>query len=70
MSRIVSVFENAETVKPGKPMMVTSGGELTYGALLERTARLTGLLRKDGISAGDRAIVSSRDDIEAVCAFI
>ena len=70
MSGIVSVFENAKTVKPGKPLLVTSGGELTYGALFERTALLTGLLRKSGVSESDRAIVSSKDDIEAAAAFI
>lgn len=70
MSGIVHVFENAERVKPGKPLMVTAAGELTYGALIERTSLMAGLLKKGGISEGDRAIVSSADDIESAAAFI
>jgi long-chain acyl-CoA synthetase len=70
MSGIVTVFENAERAKPGKPLMVTAAGELTYGALIERTALMAGLLKKNGVSEGDRAIVSSADDIESAAAFM
>jgi long-chain acyl-CoA synthetase len=70
MTGIVHVFENAERAKTGKPLMVTASGELTYGALIERTSLMAGLLKKGGVSEGDRAIVSSADDIESAAAFI
>jgi long-chain acyl-CoA synthetase len=69
-SAIHSVFEAAKAVKPGKPLLVASSGTLTYGALVERAGRIAALLKKNGISPGDRAIVSSADDIEAVAAFL
>ena len=69
-SDIVSVFEAAKAVKPGKPLLAASGGTLTYGGLIERVGRIAALLEINGVSAGDRAIVSSEDDIEAVAAFL
>jgi len=67
---VISAFERARAVKPGKALLVASNGELTYGALVERTRRLAGLLKESGISEGDRAIISSRDEIEVVAAFL
>jgi len=69
-SSIVSVFEAAKAVKPGKPLLVASGGTLAYGALAERAARMCALFEKNGVTPGTRAIVSSEDDIEAVSAFL
>ncbi|MBZ0220870.1 MAG: AMP-binding protein [Candidatus Methylomirabilis sp.] len=67
---IAAAFENAAAAKPTKPLVVTGNGTLTYGGLLERTDRLSGLLKGAGIKAGDRAIISSRDDIEVAAAFL
>ena len=67
---ITSVFERAKAIKPGKPLLAAANGVLTYGSLIERTERLTGLLRASGVAEGDRAIISSKDEIEAVSAFI
>lgn len=69
-SAIIPVFEAAKAVKPGKPLLVASSGTLTYGALVERVGRFFALLKKNGVSPGDRAIISSEDDIEAVAAFL
>lgn len=66
---IVRAFERAASMKPGK-VLVAGEKTLTYGELLRRAELLTGLFRKGGLSPGDRAVVSTADDIEAVTFFL
>lgn len=70
INNIITAFERAKAEKPGKALLVAQNGTLTYGALVERTSRLAGVLRQNGIAEGDRAIISSKDEIEVIAVFL
>lgn len=66
---IIRAFERAASMKPGK-ILIAGEKTLTYGELLKHAALLTSLFRKGGLSPGDRAVISTVDDIAAVTFFL
>ncbi len=70
ISGIIPAFERAKAQKPGKALLAAPDGALTYGALIERTERLTSVLKASGIAEGERAVISSKDEIETAGAFL
>jgi long-chain acyl-CoA synthetase len=66
---IAEACRNAATLSPAKPFLV--GPEpLSYGALLERMARLTAFFAASGLCQGDRVIIACKSDTEAVVLFL
>ena len=66
----IAGFERAATLKPDKPLAVVGRGALTYGVLLDRSARLARLWADAGLRQGDRVVVASRDDREVALFFL
>jgi long-chain acyl-CoA synthetase len=66
----VQAFNRAAKHRPGNPLLVAGRETLTYGELLKRVGRLTQLFKEAGLNVGDRVIVATRHDLEAVTLFL
>ncbi|MCP5005025.1 MAG: AMP-binding protein [Planctomycetes bacterium] len=62
----ITAFANAEKIMPSKPFLVVRRETLSYGELLDRIRRLTTVFQQAGLAPGERVIVATTDDIEAV----
>ncbi|HSA81159.1 MAG TPA: AMP-binding protein [Geminicoccaceae bacterium] len=70
VSHVLGWFERAErSIKPAKPF-VAGPQTLTYGALIDRTRRLTTLFRELELEPDDRAVIATDDDIAAISIFM
>ncbi|MEI6970372.1 MAG: long-chain fatty acid--CoA ligase, partial [bacterium] len=66
----VSCFRRAAKLSPGKAFLTTQAGVMTYGEMLDRTARLAGFWAASGLTRGDRVVLATRDDTAAVVMFL
>ena len=70
ISQVLGWFDRAErSIKPAKPFMV-GPQTLTYGALIDRTGRLSTLFRELELRQDDRAVIATDDDIAAISIFL
>ena len=70
ISQALGWFDRAErSVGPAKPFVV-GPRPLTYGALIDRTRRLSALFRKLGLLRDDRAVIATDDDDAAITIFL
>jgi acyl-coenzyme A synthetase/AMP-(fatty) acid ligase len=67
---VLGWFDRAErSIRPAKPLMA-GPRTLTYGALIDRTRRLSTLFRELGLLRDDRAVIATDDDIAAITIFL
>jgi long-chain acyl-CoA synthetase len=70
VSQVLGWFDRAErSIKPAKPFVV-GPQTLTYGALTDRTRRLSTLFRELELGREDRAVIATDDDIAAISIFL
>lgn len=80
LSRFPFAFDHTETAtKPAKPFLIgpdsgpdsgSNPGTLTYATLFERIRRLATFFHAAGLHTGDRVILASRDDAQAITLFL
>jgi long-chain acyl-CoA synthetase len=69
-SPLVATLDRIEaSVKASKPVLISPSGTLTYGELFERGRRLAALFARRGLRVGDRVIILSRREPEAMTFF-
>ena len=69
-SPYVELFREIQTQVPSRKQFVEGSRTLSYGALFDRVAALTGVFQQMGLRIGDRAILCSNDDIAVVTIFM
>ncbi len=63
-------FDEIRAKTPASRTYLTGEKSLSYGQLFERADKLAGLLAENGIKAGDRALLLSKNDQEVVTLFL
>ena len=70
ISQALGWFDRAErSIGPARPFVV-GPRPLTYGALIDRTRRLSALFRELGLLRDDRAVIATDDDGAAITIFL
>jgi long-chain acyl-CoA synthetase len=69
-SPYVALFREIQAQIPRRKPFVVGSRTLSYGALFDGLAALTGIFKQLGLSVGDRAILCSNDDIAVVTIFM
>jgi long-chain acyl-CoA synthetase len=68
-SPILAALDQVERSTKQSKIYVVGSRDLTYGVLFDRLGRLTTWFRKVGLATGDRAVVSSQDDLSLLTLF-
>lgn len=67
---LASCFTRAAALKPGRVFLTTANAVLTYGEILDHSARLASVWAAAGLNQGDRVVLASRDDVAVVVMFL
>lgn len=70
ISPILAALNQIEGTVKGSKAYIAGSRDLTYAALFDRVSRLTTLFRSIGLASGDRAVISSKDDLSLVTLFV
>jgi long-chain acyl-CoA synthetase len=63
-------FDEIRAKTPGSRPYLTGEKTMSYAQLFERVDKVAGLLAENGIGAGDRAVIVSRNDLEVITLFL
>jgi acyl-CoA synthetase (AMP-forming)/AMP-acid ligase II len=69
-SPFIALFGEIQAQTPPRKPFVVGAQSLSYGALFDRVAALTGVFAQIGLGVGDRVVLCSDDDIAVVTIFM